>query len=64
MNVLKKIGKFFAGVKKEIKRVRWPKKKELLKYSIATLVCIAIISLFFVLSDLILAYVKILLEKL
>ncbi len=60
---MKKIGKFFAGVKKEIKRVRWPKKEELLKYSIATLFCILVIALFFVLSDLILAGIKVILEK-
>jgi len=62
--ILKKIGKFFAGVKKEIKRVRWPKKDELVKFSLATLACILIIALFFVLSDLLLAGIRILLEKL
>lgn len=61
---MKKLGKFIAGVKKEMKRVRWPKKNELLKYSGATLMCIAFIALFFVLSDLILAFAKTLLEKL
>lgn len=61
---MKKIGKFFAGVKREVKRVRWPKKDELIKYSIATLACILVIALFFVLSDLLLAGLKLLMESL
>lgn len=44
---MKKIIKFFKGVKKEISRVRWPNKKEMVKYSIATLVFILFFALFF-----------------
>ena len=44
---MKKIIKFFKGVKKEISRVRWPNKKEMIKYSIATLVFILFFALFF-----------------
>ena len=45
---------FFTKVRKEIKkvRVRWPKKKEMVKYSFAVLLCIIVLSLFFVASDL------------
>lgn len=46
---------FFSNVRKEIKKVRWPKRKEMLKYSFAVLICIVILSIFFVASDLIIA---------
>lgn len=51
---------FFAGVKKEMKHVRWPLKKEMVKYSIATLSFIIFFALFFVVTDLIIAAVKML----
>ena len=52
---------FFVDVKKESKKVIWTSKKSLLKYSIATLVFMLFICLFFVGTDLIIAllsYVK------
>ena len=51
---------FFTGVKKEMKHVRWPLKKEMVKYSIATLSFIIFFTLFFMLTDLIIAAVKML----
>jgi len=51
---------FFTGVKKEMKHVRWPLKKEMVKYSIATLSFIIFFALFFMLTDLIIAAVKML----
>lgn len=45
---MKKLAKFFVGVKKELKKVRWPKKKEMVKYSISTLCIIVFFMLFFV----------------
>ena len=51
---------FFTGVKKEIKHVRWPLKKEMVKYSIATLSFIIFFALFFALTDLIIAGIKML----
>lgn len=61
---MQKIKKFFAGVKKEVGRVRWPKKKDMLKYSIAVLACAIILALFFVFSDLIIAAVRTFVEGL
>ncbi|MBR2833873.1 MAG: preprotein translocase subunit SecE [Bacilli bacterium] len=61
---MQKIKKFFAGVKKEMGRVRWPKKKDMLKYSIAVLACAAILALFFVFSDLIIAGIRTFVEGL
>lgn len=51
---------FFTGVRKEMKKVRWPLKKEMVKYSIATLSFIIFFALFFGLADLIIAGVKML----
>ena len=51
---------FFKGVKKEMDKVRWPLKKEMIKYSIATLSFIIFFGLFFTLGDLIIAGIKML----
>ena len=55
---MEKEKKMFLGVKKEMTRVRWPKRKEMIKYSIAVLICIIVFALFFVFSDLILAAIR------
>lgn len=60
---MQKIKDFFAGVKKEVKRVRWPNKKDMLKYSVAILLCIALFAIFFVFSDLIIATVRTFLKE-
>ena len=52
---MKKIIKFFKGIKKEISRVRWPNKKEMVKYSVATILFILFFALFFYLFDTIVA---------
>lgn len=61
---MQKIKKFFAGVKKEMSRVRWPGKKDMIKYSVAVLVCIVFFAIFFVLSDVIIAAVRTFMEGL
>ncbi|MCI9434990.1 MAG: preprotein translocase subunit SecE [Bacilli bacterium] len=48
---MKKIAKFFVSVKKEMKNVRWPSKKELITYSIATISFVIFFGLFFTLTD-------------
>lgn len=48
---MKKIAKFLVGVKKEMKKVRWPNKKEMLTYSIATVTFILIFGIFFSVLD-------------
>lgn len=45
---MKKIVRFFTGVKKELKKVRWPKKKEMVVYSVATICIIFFFMIFFV----------------
>jgi len=59
-----KIKRFFAGVKKEMERVRWPQKKDMVKYSVAVLVCIVFFGAFFVASDFIIAGARSLAEGL
>jgi len=60
---MKKLREFFDSVKKEMNKVRWPNKKELMTYSIATLAFILIFALFFTGTDFILATIKTLLGK-
>lgn len=57
---MKKIAKFFANVRKEMKKVRWLTKKEMLKYSVAVLSIMIFFGLFFVASDLLIGFVKVL----
>ena len=57
---MKKLARFFISVKDEMKKVRWPKKKEMITYSSATLVFILVFALFFSLTDFILANLKVL----
>ena len=54
--------KKISGIRSEFKKERWPKKKEMFKYPIAVLVCIIVFALFFMLSDVIIAFVRTLLE--
>lgn len=51
---------FFKSVRNEMSKVRWPLKKEMIKYSVATLSFIIFFALFFTLGDLIIAGVKLL----
>lgn len=48
---MKKIARFIASIKKELKRVRWPKKKEMIVYSTATILVIVFFMAFFTLTD-------------
>lgn len=57
---MKKLARFFIGVKKELKKVRWPKKKEMVIYSVSTICIITFFMLFFVGIDAILGtFVKV-----
>lgn len=55
---MKKIKSFFKDVKKEISKVKWPSKKNMIKYTIITVVFILFFALFFLALDLIIAFVK------
>lgn len=55
---MKTLARFLVGVKKEMAKVRWPEKKELIKYSIATVCVVLVFSAFFGLLDVILSSIK------
>lgn len=57
---MKKIKNFFKSVNKEMKKVRFPKKDEMTKYSIAVVSFVLFFALFFELSDLIISGLKML----
>ena len=50
-NIFKRMIKYFKGVGKEIKRIRWTDKKDLLKYSVCTLVFVLFFGIYFYAID-------------
>ena len=44
---MKGIKKFFGEVRKELSKVKWPSKKDMIKYSIATIVFVIFFAAFF-----------------
>ena len=54
----KKKESIFAGVKREMKKVTWPSKKDIIKYSVATLVFCIVVMVFFQLLNLGLSVIK------
>ncbi|MDE5587259.1 MAG: preprotein translocase subunit SecE [Bacilli bacterium] len=54
----KGIFKYFHEVRVEVSKVKWPSKKDMVKYSVATLVFILFFAAFFYLIDLIFALLK------
>ena len=55
---MKKIVDYFKGVKKEISRIRWTSKKELLKYSVSTIIFILFFGVFFYAVDILVALLR------
>lgn len=55
---MKKIIDYFKGVKKEISRIRWTSKKELLKYSVSTIIFILFFGVFFYAVDILVALLR------
>lgn len=49
---------WWHGVKSEFKKVRWPSKKEMVKYSVATICFIIFFALFFSLIEVIAYFIK------
>lgn len=56
--LFKKIGNWFKSVIKEVSKVKWPSRKEMIKYSIATIIFIIFFSLFFYAIELLMAFIK------
>ena len=55
---MKRVARFFVSVKKEMKKVRWPKRKEMVKFSIATVVIVCFLMAYFTLSDVVISLVE------
>lgn len=55
---MKALARFLVGVKSEMAKIRWPEKKELIKYSIATVAVVFVFSIFFGLLDIVLSGIK------
>ena len=49
---MQRILEFFRGVSREMKKVSWPKRKELTTYTITVLATVIIMSVFFAVVDL------------
>lgn len=49
---MKRLTEFFRGVAREMRKVSWPKRKELTKYTIVVISTVIIMSLFFTIVDL------------
>ncbi len=49
---------YFSKLRKELKQVKWPTFKEVFKYSVATIVFVIFICLFFIVLNLIMSFVK------
>ena len=58
VSLFSKIVSYFKGVRSEMKKTKWPSKKEMALYASATLVFIVIFALFFTLNDVVISFVK------
>lgn len=58
VGIFKRIGNWFKTVFKEVSKVKWPSKKEMVKYSLATIVFIVFFALFFYVIEMVMALVK------
>lgn len=56
--IFKRFGNWCKSVVKEVSKVKWPSKKEMLKYSIATIVFVIFFALFFYAIELLMAFLK------
>ena len=55
---MKKIVDYFKGVKKEISRIKWTSKKDLVKYSVSTVVFMLFFGVFFYAVDILVALLR------
>jgi preprotein translocase subunit SecE len=57
-SLFSRIKSYFKGVNSEMKKTKWPSKKEMALYASATLMFIVIFALFFTLNDVVISFVK------
>jgi len=53
---MKKVRNFLKGVKKELTHVKWPKKEDMIKFSVATLILMLFVGLFYTFFDVIMVF--------
>ena len=56
--ILNSITKYFKGVKKEIKRIRWTTGKELIKYSITAVMFMVFLGAYFYAIDILISLIR------
>ena len=56
--IFKAISKYFKGVKKETGRIRWTSGKDLLKYSLTTIMFMLLLGLYFYGIDLLITLLR------
>ncbi len=57
-SLLSRLATWFVGLKKEFKRIHFPSKKEMVKYSFATIIFIVFFALFFYAIDVLFALLQ------
>ena len=55
---MKKLARFLDSVKKEMKKVRWPKKNEILTYGTVTVLFVLTFAVFFGILDIVISSIK------
>jgi len=55
---MKKVVDYFKGIKKEISRIKWTSKKDLLKYSVASILFVMFFGIFFYAIDILVAVLR------
>lgn len=55
---MSKVRDYFSGVRKEISRIKWTNKKDLLKFSISTISFMIFFGVFFYVIDLLVALLR------
>ncbi|EST10627.1 preprotein translocase subunit SecE [Sporolactobacillus laevolacticus] len=51
-SIIKGTGKFFQDIVAESKKITWPTRKEMLRYTVTVIVTVIFLALFFVVIDL------------
>lgn len=49
---------YFVAVRNELGKVKWPTKKEVFKYTVATIIFIVVLVVFFILLSMLMSFIK------
>ena len=56
--LFRKLVDYFKGIKKEISRIKWTSKNDLLKYSVASILIVMFFGVFFYIIDILVALLR------